>query len=111
MDRRVQVLVDWVGSFKSRAAAARACNMTPQQLNDYLNKGVTPGADVLAVFVENGLDANLYLTGKPSAGLADDPADSLLDLEVIPLGELVSEAQRLHDRQGAVLARLRQATA
>lgn len=84
--------------------------MSAQQFSKYTGGLREPGTPVLERMASAGLDVTWYLTGKAPAADTNDP-NALLDLEVIPLGELVTAAMRMNERQGELLERIRQATA
>lgn len=108
------------GAFKSQAEAARRIGITAQQLNKYIAAAKEPRTPVLERMAKAGLDVSWYLTGEKrqqrsqrrstavAAAAVGEPSDLnyLLDLEVIPLGQLVDEAQQLARAQLRVLERL-----
>lgn len=55
----------WIDErYKSRSEFARCAKISPGQLGDYTSDRKRPGYDIIARWVELGLDANWFLTGK-----------------------------------------------
>jgi transcriptional regulator with XRE-family HTH domain len=94
---RLRALADSAGW--SLAELARAAGMSPSQLNDYLNKGRSPGLDVLERFAGAfGLSLSDLLSGAPVAPMPPASKASLI-------GEIVSILPALDEHELSVALR------